>query len=114
MVFGTNSMLKKAKLPTVLLNISLQYVNSFNYLGIKLDNKLNFETHALECARQVSHKIYMLTKIRSLLNNTQSLYIYKSKILPYFNFTEIFSIIKHSTEPSQNYKNCKIEPLNYA
>ena len=32
----------------------------------------------------------MLTKIRSLLNNTQSLYIYKSKILPYFDYGNIF------------------------
>ena len=68
----------------------LQVVPSFNYLGIKLDSKLNFEIYALECIRQVSHKIYMLTKIRPFINNTQALYLYKSKILPYFDYGDIF------------------------
>ena len=32
----------------------------------------------------------MLTKIRPLINDTQSIYLYKSKILPYFDYGDIF------------------------
>ena len=91
MVFGTNNMLKKAHQPAIYLgNSELQYVTSFNYLGIKLDSRLNYELHAQECARQVSHKLYMLTKIRPFINNTQALCLYKSKLLPYFDYGDIF------------------------
>ena len=83
-------MIKRAHQPPIILcNSELQYVTSFNYLGIKLDNKLNYELHAQECARQVSHKLYMFTKIRPFINNTQSLCLYKSKILPYFDHGDI-------------------------
>ena len=66
------------------------YTNTFNYLGIKLDNKLDFESHAKECIRLVSHKLYLVTKIRNIINNKQALTIYKSKILPYFDYGDIF------------------------
>ena len=78
MLFGTNNMLKKAMLT--------------NYLGVKLDCKLNFEHHAQECMRLVSHKLYMLSKIRNYITIHQALTIYKSKILPYFDYGDIFYI----------------------
>ena len=71
-------------------NDNIHYVKNFNYLGVKLDCKLNFENHALECMRLVSHKIYMLTKIRYYITSEQALPIYKSKILPYFDYGDIF------------------------
>ena len=53
MVFGTNNMIKRAHQPPIILcNSELQYVTSFNYLGIKLDNKLNYELHAQECVAE--------------------------------------------------------------
>ena len=90
-LFGTNNMIKKVQPPPILMgNRQLQYVTSFNYLGIKLDNKLNFELHAQECARHVSHKIYTLTTLRSIINQAQALCLFKRKILPYFDYGDIF------------------------
>ena len=37
-----------------------------------------------------AHKIYMLTKLRPIINNTQAMCLYKSKILPYFDYGDIF------------------------
>ena len=42
----------------------IHYVNIFNYLSIKLDEKLDFESHAKECLRPVSHKLYLVSRIR--------------------------------------------------
>ena len=65
------------------------FFHRYFFAHFQLDNKLNYETNALECARRVSHKLYTLTKIMPLINNTQALCLYKSKILPYFDYGDI-------------------------
>ena len=77
MLFGTNNKLKKALLIDLKIgNDKICYVKTFNYLGVKLDCKLNFESHASECLRLVSHKIYMLSQIRKFISTHQALVIY--------------------------------------
>ena len=91
MVFGTKGMLKRAQYHEMYLgNDKLQYVNDYVYLGIKLDNKFTFELHANECCRHVVHKNYVLSKIRRYISTTQALNIYKSMILPYFSYGDVF------------------------
>ena len=93
MLFATKNMQKKAKFPKIeITGIGLQYVRQFNYLGVKLDSRLNFETHASECIRLVSHKLFLVSKIRGFINKQQSLTIYRSKIMPYFDYGDIFLI----------------------
>ena len=93
MLFGTNNKLKKALLIDLKIgNDKICYVKTFNYLGVKLDCKLNFESHASECLRLVSHKIYMLSQIRKFISTHQALVIYKSKIIPYFDYGDMFYI----------------------
>ena len=95
-LFGMRTMLKKAICQDLYIgNNKLQYVKNFTYLGVKLDCKLNFEAHALECLRLVSHKLYMISKIRNCITNKQALCIYKSKILPYFDYGDIFYMKTH-------------------
>ena len=87
----TKNMLKMTRYYNIYsTNKEILYVNTFNYLGIKLDNKLDFEAHAKECLRLVSHKLYLVSRIRNIINSKQALAIYKSKILPYFDYGDIF------------------------
>ena len=87
MQFGKKSLLNKTRLPHLKVNEEeTQYVNNYNYLGIKLDNKLSFELHANETRKIVAHTIYVLSKIRYYLTKMQSLIIYKSKMLPYYDY----------------------------
>ena len=91
MLFGTRNMLKKGKRNDTFINaIKLQYVNHFNYLGIKLDCSLTFELHASESLKMVSHKLYLLSKVRKFITTEQAITIYKSKIVPYFDYGDIF------------------------
>ena len=91
MLFGTKNMLKQARFYDIdLSDESLHYVKDFNYLGIKLDCNLDYEKHATECYRMVAYKLYLLTRIRKYINNEQALCIYRSKILPYFDYGDIF------------------------
>ena len=90
-VFGTKNMLKMTRYYNIYsTNKEILYVNTFNYLGIKLDNKLDFEPHAKECLRLVSHKLYLVSRIRNMIKSKQAIAIYKSKILPYFEYGDIF------------------------
>ena len=91
MLFGTRNMLKKGeKADTYMTGSKLKYVTFFNYLGIRLDNTLNFELHASECLRMVAHKVYLLSRVRKYITIGQAITIYKSKIVPYFDYGDIF------------------------
>ena len=91
MLFATKNMQKKARFPQIEIDSKyLQYVRQFNYLGVKLDNRLTFETHASESIRLVAHKLYLLTRIRNFVDKKQALIIYKSKVMPYFDYGDIF------------------------
>ena len=91
MLFGTKNMLKRGKRNYIFINeTKLQYVNQFNYLGIKLDCSLTFELHAAESLRMVAHKLYLMGRIRKFITTEQAITIYKSKIVPYFDYGDIF------------------------
>ena len=81
MLYGTRNMLKSGiNYETHIDGFKLQYVNQFNYLGIKLENTLTFEHHASETTRMVAHKLYLLSKIRKYINIQQAITIYRSMI----------------------------------
>ena len=93
MLFGTRNMLKSGrKYETRIDGFGLQYVNNFNYLGIKLENTLTYEYHASETIRMVAHKLYLLSKIRKYISIQQAIMIYRSMIVPYFDYGDIFLI----------------------
>ena len=93
MLFGTKNMLKQGKKPdTFIDDTKLHYVNQFNYLGIKLDSTLTFESHANETVRMVAHKLFIFSKIRKYITVQQAITIYRSKIVPYFDYGDIFLI----------------------
>ena len=90
MLFGTRNMLKNsARHDTYMNGIRLQYVNHYNYLGIKLENTLSFESHVNETIRMVAHKLYLLSRIRKYVNIYQAITIYRSMIVPYFDYGDI-------------------------
>ena len=60
----------------------VQRVESYCYLGIQLDKRLNFNKHANNTINRVADKVYQLRKLRYLLTNKADLLIYKNMILP--------------------------------
>ena len=90
MIFGTTQMIREAKLANIKLdNTVISFVPDYNYLGMKLDQKLTFELHKTETIKLMSHKIFLLAKIRHLSSLDQALMIYKTKILPYAEYGDI-------------------------
>ena len=77
MVFGTKqkvkiSNLKKSKLDRA----ELDYVNSYKYLWITLDKSLTYIKHIQSCISNVSHKMFILSKIIPYINTKMAITIY--------------------------------------
>ena len=68
----------------------LQHVDHYKYLGVILDKSLNFKLHIESILKILKYKIYVLAKLRPYLTVYASLSIYKTTILPYIDYGDIF------------------------
>ena len=90
MVFGSRSRVKKSKNAKIYLNGEiLQRVPTFKYLGFTLDPTLTYNHHISSVLKTVLHKMVLLSKLKRYLNNNVALLIYKSMILPYFDYADV-------------------------
>ena len=93
-----------------LINVNgmqLEFVYNFSYLGIVLDNKLQFNNHIKNSIKKAGHKVYMLSRIRQYINTHTALIMFKSMILPYIEYGNIFNgtcneAYKHNLQVIQN------------
>lgn len=60
----------------------ISFVDEYNYLGFKIDNKLSFTAHLKALIRNVV--------IRKYLNEFMAVQVYKTMISPIFNYANIF------------------------
>ena len=90
MAFGSKNKIKKAKNINILINKEIiGNVPTYKYLGVNLDQSLNFKYHTENLLNLLNHKIYMFSKIRRYLNDQSAIRVYKSMILPYFDYGDI-------------------------
>ena len=90
MVFGTSKKLKKlGNVTTKIGAVMIRQVPSYKYLGVTLDSTLSFKLHLSNVIRTVSHKLYVLSKIRKYLTERASVLIYKTMVLPYLDYADI-------------------------
>ena len=88
-VYGLRSSVKKSKTKDISLSLNtdiLDRVCSYKYLGFILDDHLNFNKHILELCNLVSHKLYLLSKVRKYLTMEACITVFKTMVL---------SIIEH-------------------
>ena len=91
MVFGTANKLKKV--PEFELRFEktpLQQVQSYKYLGLSLDNQLNFNIHVNRLVASASSKLKQFQRMRSFLNTKAALLVYKSMLLPIMEYGDVF------------------------
>ena len=68
----------------------LERVTSYSYLGVWLDEQLNFNKHATSIISRTTAKLYQLKRLRHLLNDRAALMIYKNMILPIVEYGNIY------------------------
>ena len=69
-------------------NVTLDRVYTFPYLGLTLDPDLKFVVHRNIVTRNIRHKVYQLSRVRSFIDEETALTIYKSMILSSFDYVD--------------------------
>ena len=68
--------------PITTLGERVQFVNTFNYLGVTIDNQLTFTPYYNLVKRKMENKIFVMSKIRKYIDNRTATLIYKQAVLP--------------------------------
>ena len=88
--FGLKSQTRKLKDHELFIqNYKLERVSSYKYLGIVSDMNLNFNKHLENCIKTISHKAYLLSKIRHYINEKTAVTMYKTMILPIVEYGDV-------------------------
>ena len=91
-IYGMRSKIKKSKSEDTLLSLNntiLSRVCSYKYLGFILDDHLNFNKHITELCNTITHKLYLLSKIRRYLTTEACITIFKTMILSIMEYGDI-------------------------
>lgn len=64
----------------------IEQVNECKYLGVIIDERLTFSSHANYISKKVSRKINLLCRMGRDLSSWTKLLIYKTIVLPHFNY----------------------------
>ena len=86
------SVIKKSKNVDMILSLNntvLDKVCSYKYLGFILDDQLNFNKHISDLTKIVTHKLYLLSKIRKYLTKHACISIFKTMILSLIEYGNI-------------------------
>ena len=91
-VFGTKSTIKRANNVDTIISLNnnvLDRVCSYKYLGFILDDRLGFNKHVTELCKLLSHKLFLLAKIRKYLTKEASIMIFKAMIVSLIEYGDI-------------------------
>ena len=69
-------------------NVEIERVYTFPYLGITLDPDLKFVEHRKIVVRNIRHKVHQLVKVRNYVDESTALTIYKTMVLPSFDYVD--------------------------
>ena len=110
MIFGSKVTLGKVQHKEMKLLIDKQpisRVHNYCYLGVTLDEQLNFEMNAQQTIKKVKNKLVQLRSMRYFLNKRAAILIYKNMILPILEYGDIFatSLTKHTRKKLQIMQN---------
>ena len=88
--FGTRQRIKKLKQANIFIGeTKLQMVPSYKYLGFHLDATLSFNSHVSSVMKTVAYKANLLAKIKRFLTDDVAMLVYKSMIIPYFDYADV-------------------------
>ena len=97
MVFGTKNTFNKVdKIKVSINNKLLQNVPTYKYMGFNLDQTLNYKYHLGTVMNNISFKLYLFRKVRRFMNEKSAIRVYKSMILPFYDYCDViysFSMI---------------------
>ena len=89
-IASSSKKLKKLRQYNILLNgEKLAKTTDFKYLGITIDNCLNFNKHVQNTSHSKVHKIFLLNRYRFYIDQNSSSRTYKTMIQPLFTYGNV-------------------------
>ena len=83
LALSTRSILQGESLSPIYLNgVNLEYVDSFKYLGVVVDAKLNIKSHYSELLKNVNRKVQYFERASNNLNMNTRIKVYRTIISP--------------------------------
>ena len=92
MIFGTKNMLKNIRNLHMEIKLDgqiLDRVHFYKYLGLTIDDQVNFNRHIQDMNKIVSHKLYMFAKLRYYIEEKEAILLFKTMILPVIEYCDI-------------------------
>ena len=90
MLLGTNCMLKKQPHLNVKFNEQqLSQVKSFKYLGVTVDDNLKWDIHIEQMCNKLGKMVSYVSRLRQFVNMSELKLIYKSIVLPHFDYGDV-------------------------
>ncbi len=87
-IFGPKHKLQNMDAPLYINNEKLEKTNKMKYLGVILDEELNFNDHINYIHTKATNKLGILRKSRDFLDRKTSLLLYQSLVLPHFDYCD--------------------------
>ena len=91
-LYGMRSIVLKARMLNINLSLNnqiLEQVCSYKYLGLILDEHLTYNKHIKEMNKVISHKLYLMSKIRKYLTEQACIDIFKTMVLSVIEYCDI-------------------------
>ena len=91
-LYGMRSSIKKSKMLDIQLSLNaniLERVCSYKYLGLILDEHLTYNKHVKEMTKLISHKLYLMSKIRRYITQDACINIFKTMVLSVIEYCDI-------------------------
>ena len=86
------SNIKKSKMLDIQISLNaniLERVCSYKYVGLILDEHLNYNKHMTEMTKLISHKLFLLSKIRRYITEDACINIFKTMVLSVIEYCDI-------------------------
>ena len=91
-LFGMRSNIKKSKMLDIQLSLNatiLERVCSYKYLGLILDEHLDYNKHISEMTKLISHKLFLLSNIWRYITKEACVNIFKTMVLSVVEYCDI-------------------------
>ena len=99
MLFGSRNKIKNSYKPELYINNELlQMVPTYKYLGVNLDQTLNFNYHLEYLISNISFKLYIFSEVRRFMNEKCALTVYKTMLIPFFDYSDIVFMFSGQNE----------------
>ena len=82
--FATKAIAKNIVRGPLKIRDEVAFTPTYNYLGVTLDNKLDFKKHVGVLNTNTDHKLYLFRSNRNDMNEGASVNVFKTMILPMY------------------------------